>query len=242
MEIRPIYIILADISGYTRFIKKHRISLLHAEKIIGELMESILDKVESPVIAHEILGDAVSFYAEDNGDPALADNIYSQVLGYFETFKEKEASLISNCDFCKCDACQDIGKLTLKAILHVGEVAFTKVRDIRKISGEDVILSHRLLKNSVPSKEYILLTSDFAQRCTSVNLSELEIRNEHCEGIGSVQVRVKNFEEHTITPVQLTPTRKLRNVIGMVSYTWYMLLIGKILGKSQPEFQNLPYE
>ncbi len=42
-RLKQIFIILVDISGYTNFIRMHKVSLLHAEKIIGELMESILD-------------------------------------------------------------------------------------------------------------------------------------------------------------------------------------------------------
>ena len=68
------FIILFDISGYTNFIRMHKVSLLHAEKIIGELMESFLDAVEAPVIAHEILGDAISLFALDDGSSNLADD------------------------------------------------------------------------------------------------------------------------------------------------------------------------
>jgi len=50
--VKPLFIILVDISGYTNFIRMHKVSLLHAEKIIGELMECMLDEVELPVVAH----------------------------------------------------------------------------------------------------------------------------------------------------------------------------------------------
>ena len=83
MSVKPLFIIIVDISGYTNFIRLHKMSLLHAEKIIGELMESILDEVELPVVAHEILGDAISLYALDDGSPDLADNIYLQMEKYF---------------------------------------------------------------------------------------------------------------------------------------------------------------
>jgi hypothetical protein len=51
MSIKPIFIILVDISGYSKFINMHRIELLHAERIIAELMESVLDKVDAYMIA-----------------------------------------------------------------------------------------------------------------------------------------------------------------------------------------------
>ncbi len=53
----------------------HKMSLLHAEKIIGELMESVLDEVELPVVAQEILVDAISLYALDDGSPDLSFTI-----------------------------------------------------------------------------------------------------------------------------------------------------------------------
>ena len=131
MELKSIFIIIVDISGYTRFIKKHRVALLHAEKIIGDLMESILDIVEMPVVAHEILGDAVSLYAVDSGSSGLADELYNQTTSYFKSFRKKEALLLSDCQVCDCEACDDIGKLKLKAILHYGQVAFTKVKKMQ---------------------------------------------------------------------------------------------------------------
>ncbi len=80
MGIKPILIILVDICGYTNFICMHKMSLLHAEKIIGELMESVLNEVELPVVAHEILGDAISLYALDDGSADSADNSCSPIL------------------------------------------------------------------------------------------------------------------------------------------------------------------
>ena len=49
------------------------------KKIIGELMESMIAEVESPIVVHEILGDAISLYAIDDGSPDLANKIYIQL-------------------------------------------------------------------------------------------------------------------------------------------------------------------
>ncbi|MDX1408618.1 MAG: DUF2652 domain-containing protein, partial [Saprospiraceae bacterium] len=225
-----------------RFIKQHRISLLHAEKIIGELMEAILDQVETPVVAHEILGDAVSLYAEDSGEPGMADNIYAQTLKYFASFQEKEAMLVSDCQICECSACLEVGKLKLKAILHAGKAAFTRVRDIRKISGEPVILAHRLLKNSIPSDEYIIMTRAFADRCTTLPDGEdaLVPYTEQCEGIGPVEIMVRNFEEREITPVPLSRFQKFRKMMKLTYYTSPRVILGKAFPGKKKEFRNLP--
>ncbi|MCK5342718.1 MAG: DUF2652 domain-containing protein, partial [Candidatus Heimdallarchaeota archaeon] len=174
MSIKQIFIILVDISGYTNFIRLHKMSLLHAEKIIGELMECMLDEVELPVVAHEILGDAISLYSLDDGSPDMADNIYKQLEKYFLAFHTREAYLLRECGYCICDACNNVSQLKIKAILHSGEAAFTKVRDIPKISGEDIITAHRLLKNSIASNEYILVTNSFLDRCQSFDKTDFE--------------------------------------------------------------------
>jgi hypothetical protein len=48
--------------------------------------------------------------------------------------------------------------LKLKLIAHSGSALFYRVGRFDELSGVDVIIVHRLLKNSVPAHEYILLT------------------------------------------------------------------------------------
>jgi hypothetical protein len=234
-DIKSIFILLVDISGYTRFIRFHKISLLHAEKIIAELMESILHQVEVPVIAHEILGDAISFYAIDEGTPDQADKIYAQLQNYFDAFRDKEASLISSCGLCRCDACKQVGKLRLKAILHHGQVAFTKVQNMRKISGEDVILSHRLLKNSLDAKEYILMTRTFADLCQDLKREDLVRHHEHYNDVGPVDLYVKTFGHEPVTAAKLSLAKRLQGLLILAVY-----MIGRLFQKNTRQYRNLP--
>lgn len=236
MSVRPLFIILVDISGYTNFIRLHKMSLLHAEKIIGELMECMLDEVKPPVIAHEILGDAISLYALDDGSGQAADEIYEQLGNYFQAFRDREAYLLRECGFCVCGACRSVGELKLKAILHAGEAAFTKVRDIQKISGEDVITAHRLLKNSISSKEYILATGSYFKRLSkSVDTEEFAVHKEHYEGIGPLEVHVKSFEALETDKPAVSRWKKLRFLLKIERY-----MVARLFGKKRPEFRNLP--
>lgn len=232
MGIKPIFIILVDISGYTNFIRLHKMSLLHAEKIIGELMESILDEVESPVIAHEILGDAISFYAIDDGAPGLADSIYLQLEKYFLAFRRREAYLLRECGLCLCDACNNVGELKLKAILHSGEAAFTHVHDIKKISGEDVITAHRLLKNSIASHEYIFVTNSFWDRCQSFDKTDFEKHVEHYDGLEPVHGMVRNFEP--IVPETVSPWKKFKFLMKLEGH-----MFARVLGKTKLKYRSL---
>ena len=233
--IKPILIILVDISGYTNFIKLHKMSLLHAEKIIGELMESMLDEVELPVVAHEILGDAISLYAIDNGSPDLANNIYNQMEKYFSAFWNRESYLLRECGLCLCDACNKVGELKLKGILHFGEAAFTKVRDIQKISGEDIILTHRLLKNSISSDEYIFITDAFLSRCSDLDTSDFETHTERYADVGTVGGMVKKYGTVQLVETDVSFGKKFKMFMKLDKY-----MIARLFGKSKLTFRNLP--
>ncbi len=235
MSIKRLLIILVDISGYTNFIRLHKMSLLHAEKIIGELMESILDEVELPVIAHEILGDAISLYALDDGSPDLADNIYLQLENYFLAFHERETYLLRECGYCICEACNNVGQLKIKAILHSGEAAFTMIRDIQKISGEDVIITHRLLKNSIEADEYILVTNSFLDRCQSFDRTDFKKHVEQYDGLGAVHGLVKKFESMRAVQEMVPPWKKFKFMLKVDSY-----MVARLFGKTKLEFRNLP--
>jgi hypothetical protein len=48
-------------------------------------------------------------------------------------------------------------------VAHAGQFQFLEVRNNRKPFGEAVIQAHRLLKNSVPSDNYVLISNDLAK-------------------------------------------------------------------------------
>lgn len=187
MKLRNAFIVLADISGYTKFIKQHRFNLVHAEQIISELLESVADASHSPLILNEIEGDAANFYALSDDSPEMAQEIIAQVESFFDAFQASINKLVSN-NLCPCDSCGRAAELKLKAILHHGEVAMRKVQRFEGPAGEPMILSHRLLKNSINANEYILVTDDFYQLCGTLSDSGFTAGVEHCEGIGKVSI------------------------------------------------------
>jgi Protein of unknown function (DUF2652) len=50
---------------------------------------------------------------------------------------------------CTCRACQNMSKLDLKMVIHYGEYAIQKLGDREELLGADVIVPHRMLKNTV---------------------------------------------------------------------------------------------
>lgn len=211
MQIQKVFLAILDISGYTKFIKAHKVSLIHAERIIDELIESIINASEFPMVLHELEGDAVTFYALSDGSPEMARNICSQALQCLAAFRKREAELVGECVLCACDACTTVGRLKLKAVLHHGEAVFTQVRQFTKISGEDMILVHRLLKNSIGRKEYILLTESLHGLAADLNGWTLESRSESAEGLGRVSVKVyyPPAEDGQVDPMKVSLIAKL---------------------------------
>lgn len=65
-----------------------------------------------------------------------------------------------------------------------------KVKNRVKPAGEQVVLAHRLLKNSIRSSEYILATEYFIDLAGVIDGKEFESRAEQCEGFGKVNTRV----------------------------------------------------
>ena len=163
MELTPVYLVLADISGYTRFVTLHGASVLHAEEIITNLMEAVLDATAAPLVLNKLEGDAAFLYAPAADNPrGVGAELIRQVLGFFEAFTAKQQALIKAGEGgCTCDACCNIGALKLKAILHSGPVVMKKVRHLEELAGADVILAHRLLKSSVAAREYLMVTEKF---------------------------------------------------------------------------------
>src|SRR4029450_11992711 len=113
MQAQRVFLVLLDISGYTRFIKFHKISLIHAERIIDELLERVIAEAHPPLVLQELEGAAVYSYALSEGTREMAREVITQVKRGLAAFKEREAELISECSICLCEACKKGGRLPI---------------------------------------------------------------------------------------------------------------------------------
>jgi len=180
-----VILLIADISGYTDFMLANEKSLEHSHRIISELLETILDEVALPLTLAKLEGDAVFLYAvKDEQFAAHADDLGARVLRFFHAFSNKVAELTLS-SFCKCGACTNVEKLELKVVVHSGRCAFYEIANLTELSGVDVIVVHRLLKNSVGLSEYVLLT-EAAQQDLRLPLALFARGEEVYDGIGSV--------------------------------------------------------
>jgi hypothetical protein len=62
VAIQPTFLLIADIGGYTRFMKFHRASLAHAQEIVAQLLEAVIDATEADLKLAKLEGDAAFFY------------------------------------------------------------------------------------------------------------------------------------------------------------------------------------
>jgi hypothetical protein len=195
---KQVVIILADISGYTRFMLENRTSAIHGQLCINSLIESILEQVDIPLTLQEIEGDAVFLYAADPGAagswPATLEEVGRKLAGFFEAFIARAGLTIESTP-CGCAICRNSDQLGMKFVVHAGEAVFHEVAGRPQVSGPDVILAHRFLKNSLASHEYLLLTDPAYQLLGAQLPGRFEEHVETYEGFGRVAARVRFLEE-----------------------------------------------
>lgn len=237
---QAVLLALCDISGYTRFMVAHRESLVHGQVVITELMEAILREAKMPLVVSKLEGDAVFLYAVQQGaDPKpLARDVLARIDRFFGAFEEKLAELTQS-NICSCGACRNIESLRLKVVLHLGTALLHNVGGFMELAGTDVILAHRLLKNSAGEDQYLLLTEQ-AQEAGGLDLSRARAGEETYESLGAVRTYLY------LPPLGLAPlperhdyTTRAYRAKNILRRIWQARLT--FLGlKRPPAFRNLP--
>jgi hypothetical protein len=146
---------IPDISGFTEFVQHTAIS--HSRHIIADLLELLIDANVTGLQLAEIEGDALFFYKIEHQTNVkqIREQIKRMYIAFHTYLKRYEYEKI-----CHCGACSSVYNLSLKFIVHFGEIEFISIKDSNKPYGPNVIKVHRLLKNEVPISEYALLTED----------------------------------------------------------------------------------
>ena len=148
---------LPDISGFTEFVQSTEIE--HSQHVISELLEVLIEANTQDLQLAEIEGDALFFYKEEEV-PSL-EKLLAQVETMFTAFYG-HLKLLEKNRVCPCNACHSAANLQLKIIAHTAQLQFISVQDKRKPFGSQVIEVHRLMKNSVDSDNYVLLSKELA--------------------------------------------------------------------------------
>jgi hypothetical protein len=159
---QPTLLFIPDLSGFTKFV--HETEISHSEHIIKELLEALIDANEMDLQISEIEGDAVLFYRK--GKKPTAAETLAQVqrmyIKFHSCLRKYESQRI-----CQCGACVNSNDLALKFIIHYGNISTNQVKSRLKLFGKDLIVAHRLMKNDISLKEYVLITNQLINACSS---------------------------------------------------------------------------
>ena len=158
------YLLLADISGYTAFLTGTELE--HAHEIIHELTTLIRQRLAPPLRFVKLEGDAVFCYAEA-GAFREGERLVELIEACYFDFSNRLLDM-ARATTCHCSACTAIGSLGLKFIAHYGSFVIERDEGREDLAGADVILAHRLLKNTVSEnggpQAYAFLTEVCLQR------------------------------------------------------------------------------
>ena len=144
---------IPDISGFTQFVQSTEVE--HSQHVISELLEVLIEANSEGLELAEVEGDALFFYKEN--EILTKEKLLSLVEKMYTAFYS-HLKLLKNNRICPCNACAKAPDLQLKIVAHCGDLQFINVQNKRKPFGEPVIEAHRLLKNSVDSDNYFLVS------------------------------------------------------------------------------------
>jgi hypothetical protein len=191
-------LLIADIGGYTDYMRTHRMSLAHAEVNTSRLLEKVIDAVpEFDLI--EIEGDA-AFLARQLDSSAGDESVertFQAAMSMHQAFHQERHYVAKN--LCPCDGCTQAANLKLKFVAHIGEVATQTIRQQRKLVGIDVIHVHRLLKNPIEIPEYVLMSEELYRERQAPLLAPAHEISQELEGIGPARAYFVDVSPVTAT-------------------------------------------
>ncbi|HTR01497.1 MAG TPA: DUF2652 domain-containing protein, partial [Candidatus Acidoferrum sp.] len=148
------------------------------------------------------------------------------VFAAFDAAKQRLAAV----NVCTCNACDKLAQLELKFILHAGPVLHFKVRKNIELGGLPVILLHRLCKNSVPVRRYILWTPTLAGRMQA--LQPVQHYTEHYDELGATAVQAHLLQQPApIAAAQASWFDKLQDY-WRKELPWWGLMLKGVRGKA----------
>ena len=227
-------LLLADITGYTEFMRLHRLNLAHSQEITQRLLESMLEAVPAMKLV-EVEGDALFLSApqEDSEETTGSSGWLPSALAMYQAFHTQQQWMVAH-NVCVCDACRRIGKLHVKFVAHVGEVARQRIGHTEKLVGVDVIAVHRMLKNDVPASEYLLMSEPLYERLEPTFRDRAIRVDQELDGLGMTPLYFLKFEDFALElpagpeptlPAQIRETvclglRAFPSVLGFRRRTW----------------------
>ncbi|WP_148572311.1 DUF2652 domain-containing protein [Nocardioides caldifontis] len=205
-------LLIADMRGYTDYMRTHRMSLAHAEVNTARLLSSVVDAVpEFDLVEIEGDGAFVAHRADRmDGDSVVALTLQAATQMH-RAFHAERQYVARN--LCPCKGCNEAEALKLKFVAHVGDVATQTIRKRTKLVGIDVIHVHRLLKNPVTVPEYVLLSEELYRSSASPSRGPVQEVEQELEGVGRARSYVLDVADLQRSAPPL-PGPSLRGRVG----------------------------
>ena len=164
-------LLLADIGGYTEFLQAvaqaHRGDAFadgavpEAYRLMSSLLDGIVGQIVPPFTLSKLEGDAVFAFAQEPEAPR-GEAVLETIRACYADFRSR-LSDVGKIWACTCTACARATSLDLKFVLHAGRYVLQQIAGSRELSGPDVVMAHRLLKNGaadlVGHGAYALITA-----------------------------------------------------------------------------------
>ena len=215
-------LLIADLSGYTAYLSQSEIE--HAPTIAGDLLETVVGRLEPPFRLAKFEGDAAFLFAEDGR--ADASLLLDAIEAAYVAFRRRLRS-IDQATSCDCNSCRLAPRLDLKLFVHHGSFVRSRISGRDELAGSDVILVHRLLKGTAAAEArgngYALLTSD-AVEALALDPVAMDLRSgeESIEHLGRVMTFILDLEdrwqaETEVRRLHLSDTDVILDVVATIS-------------------------
>jgi len=187
-------LLVADISGYANYVVSG--PLEYAEDVVAEITRDIVERLEPILRINKLEGDAAFGYALDGELDAsmLLDSVEECYFGFRRRLRGIEHSTS-----CSCNACAKVPELNLKFVVHYGDFIRRPGHRGEELTGHDVILVHRLLKNAAAEvlglRGYVLFT-EACVNALAIDPAALALRRhqERYDDVGDVSAWVLDLE------------------------------------------------
>jgi Protein of unknown function (DUF2652) len=155
-------LVVADISGYTGYVAAS--PLEYAEDVVADVTRTVVERLEPVVRVNKLEGDAAFGYALDGelDGTMLLDAVEECYFAFRGRLRGIEHAVS-----CSCEACTGVTRLDLKFVVHHGAFVRREGAHGEELTGRDVIVVHRLLKNRVADELDVRAYALYTEACAA---------------------------------------------------------------------------
>lgn len=186
-------LLIADITGYTMYLQGSELE--HAHGVLTDLLDVLVEGTRPPLAVSNLQGDAVFSYGIDTG-LVSGQTFVEMIEAIYVAFRRAIEQMAMN-STCGCNACANLGSLDLKFIIHHGEFLIQTIGASQELVGSDVIVAHRLAKNTVTAstgvRAYAVYTAAAVEALDIGHLTEDWVHHSEAYDAGEVECWVADM-------------------------------------------------